>query len=71
MFSDICFYKGGKFGSLMHSRISIIRAETTYVPVKLMLGHIIQDVVKVALPKYLIAIIRRCQMLIEHAGQKF
>jgi hypothetical protein len=31
----------------------------------------IQNVLKVALPKYLTVIIRRCQMCIEHAGQQF
>jgi hypothetical protein len=32
--------------------------------------RIVQGVLKVALPKYLLVIIRICQMCIEHAGQK-
>jgi hypothetical protein len=31
----------------------------------------IQGVLKVTSPKYLVVIIRRCQMYIEHAGQQF
>jgi hypothetical protein len=31
----------------------------------------IQNVLEVALPKYLVVIIRRCQMCIEDAGQQF
>jgi hypothetical protein len=31
----------------------------------------IQNVLKISLPKYLIVIIRRCQMCIEHTGQQF
>jgi hypothetical protein len=31
----------------------------------------IQSVLKVALPKYLVVIIKRCQMCTEHAGQQF
>jgi hypothetical protein len=33
--------------------------------------YIVQNVLKVALLKYLAVIIRRCQMCIEHAGQQF
>jgi hypothetical protein len=34
----------------------------------ILVGYI-QDVPKVALPRYLVVIIRRCKMCIEHAGQ--
>jgi hypothetical protein len=37
----------------------------------LCLTNIIPSVLKVALPKYLVVIIRICQMCIQHAGQQF
>jgi hypothetical protein len=36
-----------------------------------LLRWIIKSVLKVAFPKYLVVIIRRCKMCIEHAGQQF
>jgi hypothetical protein len=49
------------FGAAAHKNGTSLTAKMVYI----------QNVLKVALPKYLVVIIRRYQMCIEHAVQQF
>jgi hypothetical protein len=75
-FDDICVYQAGflppdspGWGTvIIDETILFVKPKNSSFP-HWFSKSLIQSVLKVALPKYLDVIIRRCQMCIEHAEQ--